>query len=586
LKDVLAELLSVSFVAEERSVSLQRARKVLGHGSKVRHNEELMVHNVAAILYMKLAFAVSTRASSDEIRQICELLELVTVNADMHAVENSFEDVGRECLPLLTTVLELPFLLMRENDPGSRKSTTEIRVVSSKAVDDRDKLRQRVGWKSSSDRKMTTQYVCKVLAKYSFLDDSSHCMAIQPHLLPSLIRIMDVSHGMTTKARYSALAILSNLAQMGDSDTRVILSSYPGLLQAVAKMALPNEDPISRQVASRTLMHLTYGNDDHVPLVHLLHEGVDKPLQATEVSALDVWIQLLRDSDPLVRRYTIFGLYNAACGDENTLSMVVHKGGALLDSLILTATLEEEDAEIRILALETIYNLSCSSLFQVHKAIGGHPGLLMAIASFLRFRERAPLPTKETSACVLHRMAQVLTVEHTPQCQQTLFSALVLGSSWTQTPDLARAFDLQAADNPEGMCKHSGLLDALSAQALIVGENENCWQVRAAAISAIIRLALAENNMELLAHHEGIMLALTRASFEHNPYTLNNYLYQTFEEREAFSRQLNHIISTLKELVLVMNAPKECKDASTLSESESPQTKLLLLTQYPHNEPM
>jgi hypothetical protein len=333
-------------------------------------------------------------------------------------------------------------------------------------------------------------------------------------------------------------------------------------------------------------MHLTYGNDDHVPLVHLLHEGVDKPHQAAELSVLDVWINLLRDSDPLVRRYTAFGLYNSACGDENTLSMVVYRGGALLDSLILTATLEEEDAEIRILTLETIYNLSCSSLFQVHKAIGGHPGLLMAIASFLRFRERAPLPTKETSACVLHRMAQVLTVEHTSQCQQTLFSALVLGSSWTQTPDVARAFDLQAADNPEGMCKHSGLLDGLSAQALTVGESENCWHVRAAATSAIIRLAHAENNLELLANHEGIMLALTRASFDHNSYTLNTYPYQTVEEREFFSRQLNHIISTLKELVLVMNAPKECKGESTLSESEPPQAELLLLTQYPHNEPI
>lgn len=586
LKDVLAELLSVSYVAEERSITLQRARKVLGHGNKVRHNEELMVHNVAAILYMKLAFAVSTRASSDEIRRICELLELVTVTADMHAVENSFDDVGRECLPLLTTVLELPF--MRESDPGGRKSTTEIRVVSSKAVDDREKLRQRVGWNSSHDQKMTVQHVCKLLAKYSFLDDSTHCMAIQPNLLPSLIRTMDVSHGMTSKARYSALAILSNLAQMGDSDTRVILSSYPGLLQAVAKMALPQEDPMSRQVASRTLMHLTYGNDDHVPLVHLLHDGVDKPHQAAEISVLDVWINLLRDPDPLVRRYTVFGLYNAACGDENTLSMVAHKGGTLLDSLIITASLEEEDPEIRILALETIYNLSCSSLFQVHKAIGSHPGLLMAIASFLRFRERAPLPTKETSACILHRMSQVLTLEHTPECQQSLFSALVLGSLWTQTPDVAIAFDLQATDNPEGMCKHSGLLDGLSAQALTVGEIENCWQVRAAAISAIVRLANAQSNQELLANHEGIMLALTRASFDHNPYnTLNSYPFQSFEEREAFSRQLNQITSTLKELVFVMSAPKLFgDDALSISEEEFPQRKLLLLTQYPFNDPV
>jgi len=402
-------------------------------------------------------------------------------------------------------------------------------------------------------------------------------MAIEPRLVPSLILVMDVSHGMTNKARYSALAVLSNLAQNGGSDTRVILASHPSLMESVAKMALPYEALISRKAAALTLMFLTYGNDEHIPLVFAF---TDLENSHADFSVLDTWIALLIDSDYQVRRYTVFGLYNTACGDENTLLMVSHRNGAVLEALILNATLEEEDAELRVLCLEIIYNLSCSALLEVHSKICSHPGLLMTLASFLRFREQSPLAAKETSACILHRLAQVVNLEQMAECQQVLISALVLGSSWKRTPDIARAFDLQSADNPEGIAKHSGLLDGLSALALTVGEGENERHIRAAAVSSIVRLATPEINRKLLANHEGIMLALTRASFDH-PMMLNEYPI----ECEGFLYQLNNVNSILKELVLEMNAQPEAENE--IPEEPNPtrlkQTPLLLLTQFPSN---
>mmetsp|Transcript_7261 Transcript_7261/g.10556 ORF Transcript_7261/g.10556 Transcript_7261/m.10556 type:complete len:208 (+) Transcript_7261:1089-1712(+) len=204
----------------------------------------------------------------------------------------------------------------------------------------------------------------------------------------------------------------------------------------------------------------------------------------------------------------------------------------------------------------------------------------MTLASFLRFREQSPLAAKETSACILHRLAQVVNLEQMAECQQVLISALVLGSSWKRTPDIARAFDLQSADNPEGIAKHSGLLDGLSALALTVGEGENERHIRAAAVSSIVRLATPEINRKLLANHEGIMLALTRASFDH-PMMLNEYPI----ECEGFLYQLNNVNSILKELVLEMNAQPEAE--KEIPEEPNPtrlkQTPLLLLTQFPSN---
>mmetsp|Transcript_7263 Transcript_7263/g.10562 ORF Transcript_7263/g.10562 Transcript_7263/m.10562 type:complete len:159 (+) Transcript_7263:1089-1565(+) len=154
----------------------------------------------------------------------------------------------------------------------------------------------------------------------------------------------------------------------------------------------------------------------------------------------------------------------------------------------------------------------------------------MTLASFLRFREQSPLAAKETSACILHRLAQVVNLEQMAECKQVLISAPG-HSSWKRIPpNISRAFDLQTADNPEGIAKHSGLLDGLSALALTVGEGENERHIRAAAVSSIVRLATPEINRKLLANHEGIMLALTRASFDY-PTMIHRCLKRTRNQK-------------------------------------------------------
>ena len=81
-------------------------------------------------------------------------------------------------------------------------------------------------------------------------------------------------------------------------------------------------------------------------------------------------------------------------------------------------------------------------------------------------------------------------------------------------PDIARAFEAQAADTPDTMAKHLGLLSDVSSQALTVGEEENERQIRKAAVSAVTLLADVESNRKLIADNDGIMLSLTRAFFD------------------------------------------------------------------------
>jgi len=134
IKCALEDLLNVYFPTEERMAALVRARTVFDHDNTHRHNEELMVHAVVGGLFVKLAFAVKTRASVEEVRRLCELLELVICRADLHAIEDCFGDVGREALPILTTVLQMPFQSSDYSIPEE-----EIRVVPSKVDYEREK---------------------------------------------------------------------------------------------------------------------------------------------------------------------------------------------------------------------------------------------------------------------------------------------------------------------------------------------------------------------------------------------------------------------------------------------------------------
>ena len=101
--------------------------------------------------------------------------------------------------------------------------------------------------------------------------------------------------------------------------------------------------------------------------------------------------------------------------------------------------------------------------------------------------------------------------------QGALLSALVKGATWTRTSDIAEALDAHAdhLNNRLAMAEHHGLLNALSSLAQLTTGGAEAEQIREAAIRAIEKLARDDVAQPLLSNNEGIMMALTQASYGH-----------------------------------------------------------------------
>ena len=169
--------------------------------------------------------------------------------------------------------------------------------------------------------------------------------------------------------------------------------------------------------------------------------------------------------------------------------------------------------EARANAAETIFNMSCSEIPETIDQMANHAGLLECLAVTLRSGDHTGLEVKMYCSATLRRMAEL--IRYPMIAQGALLSALVKASTWTSTDCIAEAFHAQAS-HPENcvvMAHHHGLLNSLSRLALTRGVGADVEKVRDAAVAAIELMSRHDEARELLAHNEGIMMALTRASY-------------------------------------------------------------------------
>lgn len=309
---------------------------------------------------------------------------------------------------------------------------------------------------------------------------------------------------MTEATRFNAIAILTNLAAV--ERNRLIMLSEPGLVNNIARVVHNERSDVARQCSALAIMNLSNGDREHVPEL----AGNDLLLESI--------IKLSKDESPETKRNAVIALFNVACADENTVKLVRYKDGLILDVLMEKVgdnneTMNNEmDEEIRRTAAEALFNISCSSITETTDRFANHSNLLetcaMVLKSHIVCRE-----VKVYCAAILRRMAEII---HFPKRSQLeLLSSLVKASIWTRTACIAEAFLSQAlvVDNRKIMVEHHGLLTALSKLALVTGDGE-CDKVRRAAIYAIEHLSRESGHVrQLLSNHEGIMLAMTRASY-------------------------------------------------------------------------
>lgn len=307
---------------------------------------------------------------------------------------------------------------------------------------------------------------------------------------------------------FNAIATLTNLAAV--EENRMIMLSEQGLLDNIARVVHNERSDMARHCSALAIMNLSNGDREHVPEL-----GSDLLLESI--------IKLLKDDVMETRRNAVIALFNVACADQNTVKLVRYRNGRILDVLtqIIAQGNEdsdsgdhhfEHDSEVKTNAAEALFNMSCSSIIETTDRIANHPSLLETLALALR----SPTDSRDVKiycAATLRRMAEII---HAPKkSQMELLSALVKASSWIRTACIAEAFLSQSemSENREVMIEHHGLLNALSKLALTVGGSESD-RVRSAAILAIVHLSLHYPTRHLLSKHEGIMMALTRASYE------------------------------------------------------------------------
>lgn len=493
-----------------RLSSITQAAGFFDHRDRLTHDNELR-EGAANILYQKLAFALSLSCHSyddkedtlhrlrrggdsadHEIALLCSCLEMVH-RASPDAIAATWYDVGEDVLPILVRVMERPFLQLS------------------------------AAGKPNRDLKLAVQKITKLLAMYSLVPEAKYPMVVCPGLLAVLVKVIDTRnlnrvrpHGpstgyngvrgagggtglaMTEAARFNTIAALTNLAAA--EENRITMLTTPGLVDNIARIVQNERSDVARQCSALALMNLSNGDKNHVPEM------------ASEL-LLETLVTLINDDLPETRRNAAVALFNVACADENTLRVARYKDGVILGALLEIIVNDDAD-DSRAEAAETLFNMSCSDAEETTDRMANHPGLLENLAGVLH-SPRASIDVKLYCAATLRRMAEIIRAPM--MSQGALLSALVKGATWTRTSDIAEALDAHAdhLNNRLAMAEHHGLLNALSSLAQLTTGGAEAEQIREAAIRAIEKLARDDVAQPLLSNNEGIMMALTQASYGH-----------------------------------------------------------------------
>jgi hypothetical protein len=317
---------------------------------------------------------------------------------------------------------------------------------------------------------------------------------------------------MDIQRRMDAMATLVNLACA--EENKYLMANHSDLLRDI--LVVGNTDPVAgcREHAATILMNLSY----HEPNQQLLgnHDQV-----------LDTLVVLMGDNLAPTRRYASAALFTLACVLSNATVMTSHRGGSILESLRV-ALLEDMSEEARINAAEALWHFAknghayeqeqqvlqeekdkVSSTTSPIEHMSNHPGLMVGLSMAVT-RDENP-EVRNFAARALEWLAGSL---HFPaEAHRSLLTALVVSSEWTGASSISQGFLNQASNsqNRLPMVQHPGLLDALANLALL--QALELQHVRSPAVAAIEQLSQEKLARSAMKKHEGIMMALTKATF-------------------------------------------------------------------------
>lgn len=534
-----------------RLASITQGCQFFDHRDRAAHDNEL--HEGAAfILFQKLALAMSlapnyqleqesmtshrfrmvmtSNHADHEIALICNCLEMVH-RASPEAIAATWYEIGHEVLPLIVKVLERPWIrFFQQLRKRQRAATLLTRTHPTTTV-------------VSRDLKLAVQKLTKILALYSLVPEAKHPMAHCPGMLSTLVKIIDTRHFnhlrvhqvnwrneeggptlvLTEAARFHTIATLTNLAAV--EENRLTMLREPRLVENIALLVQNERADVAKQCSALALMNLSNGDRHHVP-------------EMSSDLLLETLTSLIQDESLTgdTRRNAAVTLFNVACVDENSLRVARFQDGVLLTALteiiVNGAGSHDMQDESRANAAETLFNMSCSETEETLERLASHPGLVDGLATVLS-STNVSIDVKMYCAATLRRLAEMIRAPM--MAQRILLNALVRASTWVRTSDIAEALEAHAdvEENRTVMAEHPGVLDALSEYATTPGNAEDSDKVRKAAVGAIEMLARDDYARPFLAHHKGIMMAMTEVTNNRN--LLSNYDNGGGDEQEERS---------------------------------------------------
>jgi len=345
---------------------------------------------------------------------------------------------------------------------------------------------------------LAVRKVIKIMRYFSRVLSAMEPLAQQSGLVDALLYHMtkkphSVDYEDEISSRVDAIAVVVNLACA--EENKIMMVYHPGLLDAVINIA--NHDPIdeAREHAAIVLMNLAYAEENKVHMVNQDH-------------LLDTLVHLLSDVSPFTRRYASAALFTLACTYANTAVMARHCDGGILEAL-RKVLLNDPIDEARVNAAEALFNMARNNSDDTVENMGNHPRLLASLAHSVLSDYSADV--RAYSARALEWLSADI---HFPMpCHRILLKALTTASQWTKTTCIAEALKMQASlsENRKPMVEHPGLLDAIATLSLLDGITDD--EVKTCAISALERLSKEASTRHIMVKNEGVMTALTKATF-------------------------------------------------------------------------
>lgn len=486
--DILAELNKASG-SERRIAAITNACAEFDHMDEPKHNAEL--HYGAPSILSKI---LSMTDDDDEIRMICAAIEMVFRGSTKY-VHVAFDKVGPTMIPLLLRLLD-------RCESGNMKHA-DVSILN----------------------------ITKTLLYLSRIVELRVCLARQQGMLDAMRRV--ATSILNPDCRIARIRIVANLANC--EENKVLMLEHEGLLDSILRIGHLDLSETAREYASTALMDLASAPANQVSMAK------NEKLLGTLVK------MVLVEKIATTRESAITALQNLAFTKDNRKILVNFKDGIVLEALKKALNSDKND-KARRRAAGALTNLACE---ETAEKMGSHKGLLdsMAIVS-----------TKDENEDVQMRASLALTkiasnVTNKMDCYEALLDALVVASLSSASNSVSAVIRVKARDpeNRESMARHPGILDTLAdicispganlkdkdnamraimhltnensnrkhmcnktvLEALVKGaaaEGKDMEDIRDSAIRAIERLATEISNRPYMARHEGLLVAIAKAT--------------------------------------------------------------------------